>query len=54
MIENFKLSLSCDLWLHFIQAIQIRIKKFSKHDTDEVYVRGRLASIVPVTSIQEP
>lgn len=54
MVQNFKISLKCDLFFHFIQAIQVRIDDIFTLDTDDVWMGVGPVSIIPVATIREP
>ena len=54
MIQNFEIGLQCNLFFHFIQAIQVRVDNFFTVDTDDMWMGGRLVSIISVASIREP
>ena len=54
MRQYFEICLYGDLFFHFIQAIQVRIDNFLTLDTDDVWMRGRVVSIISVAPIREP
>ena len=53
VIQNLKIGLHCDLFCHFIQAVQVRIDYFSAPDADDVGVRIGPVAVVPVAPIRE-
>jgi len=54
MIQNFKVRLIGNLFLHFIQTIQARVDNFFTFDTNDVWMGIRFVSIISVTPIREP
>ena len=54
MIQDFKISLYCDLFFQFFQAFQVWVDNFFTLYTDNMWMGGRLASIIAVTPIREP
>ena len=54
MIQNFEIRLFGNLFLHFIQAIQIRVDYFFTPDTNDVRMGIRPVSIISIAPIREP
>jgi hypothetical protein len=54
MIQNFEIRLQCDLFFHFIQAIQVWVDNLFTLDTDDVWMGDGFVSIVSITPIRKP
>jgi hypothetical protein len=54
VIQNLEIGLQCDLFFHFIQAVQVRVDNFFTFDTDNVWMGVGLVAVIAVAPIREP
>jgi hypothetical protein len=54
VIQNLEIGLQCDLFFHFIQAIQVRVDNFFTLDADNVWMGVGLVAVIAVAPIREP
>jgi hypothetical protein len=54
VIQNLKTGLQCDLFFHFIQALQVRVDDFFAVDANNVRVGIGFVSVIPVAPVREP
>jgi hypothetical protein len=53
VIQNLEIGLQCDLFFHFIQAIQVRVDNFFTLDADNVWVGVGLVAVIAVAPVRE-